>query len=83
MKRFGVILAACLTVGVAVAKDNEQASPATTDSMHTTGNPAANGSLKRPRRTSRLAFQGKNTLACWRRRFANMRLNRRSTTADR
>ena len=29
MKRFGVILAACLTVGVAVAKDNEQASPAT------------------------------------------------------
>ncbi len=43
MKRFGVILAACLTVGVAVAKDNEQASPAATDSVHTTGNPAANG----------------------------------------
>ena len=71
MKRFGVILAACLTVGVAVARNNEQASLQLRILCTQRVTPLRTGSLcKRPRRASRLAFQGKNTLACWRRRFA-------------
>jgi len=46
MKRFGVILAACLTVGIATAKDNEQAASPSSDSAHAMGKPAASGKAK-------------------------------------
>jgi outer membrane biosynthesis protein TonB len=44
MKRFSVILATCLTVGIATAKDNEQATPPSSPgSTHEMGKPAASG----------------------------------------
>ncbi|MBM3578963.1 MAG: energy transducer TonB [Alphaproteobacteria bacterium] len=42
MKRISLIFAACLAVGAAVAKDDEQAAPPSPDKAHAMDKPAAN-----------------------------------------
>jgi hypothetical protein len=62
MKRIGLIFAACLAVGAAMAKDNDQAAPASLEKAQAMDKPAANDKSKMVERKPAPAISKKEYL---------------------